>query len=105
MPLIKGFGASQPYSRGKFQETLSERFRDLSGIFPEFLPESPSRTGGVAHSDREEREKREEKRSELVAGESVSHANLSGAVWRDSRHCSCDTPCTATLFMIYRVQS
>ena len=49
MPWIIGFGASQPYSRGKFQETLWERFRSLSGIFPEFLPESPSRTGGVAH--------------------------------------------------------
>ena len=47
IPLIIGFGASQPYSRGKFQETLSERFRGLCGIFPEFLPESPSRTGGV----------------------------------------------------------
>ena len=27
-----GFGASQPYSWGKFQETLWERFRGLSGI-------------------------------------------------------------------------
>ena len=50
MPWIIGFGASQPYSRGKFQETLWERFRGLSGIFPEFLPESPSRTGGMAHN-------------------------------------------------------
>ena len=49
MPWIIGFGASQPYSRGEFQETLWERFQGLSGIFPEFLPESPSRTGGVAH--------------------------------------------------------
>ena len=48
MPWIVGFGASQPYSRGKFQETLWERFRGLSGSFPEFLPESPSRTGGKA---------------------------------------------------------
>ena len=40
----------QPYSRGEFQETLWERFRGLSGIFPGFLPESPSRTGGMAHS-------------------------------------------------------
>ena len=49
MPWIIAFGAFQPYSRGKFQETLWERFRGLSGIFPEFLPESPSRTGGMAH--------------------------------------------------------
>ena len=49
MPWIIGFGASQPYSRGKFQETLWKHFRGLSGIFPEFLPESPSRTGGMAH--------------------------------------------------------
>ena len=48
MPWIIGLGASQPYSRGKFQETLWERFRGLSKIFPEFLPESPSRTGGMA---------------------------------------------------------
>ena len=41
-------GGSQPYSRGKFQEKLWERFRGLSRIFPEFLPESPSRTGGMA---------------------------------------------------------
>ena len=38
---------SQPYSWGEFQETLSERFRGLSGIFPEFLPQSPSRAGGM----------------------------------------------------------
>ena len=50
MPWIIGLGASQPYSRGKFQETLWERFRGLSGIFPEFLPESPSRTWGMAHN-------------------------------------------------------
>ena len=49
MPLIIGFGASQPYSRREFQETLTERFRGLSGIFPELLPESASRTGGMAH--------------------------------------------------------
>ena len=42
---IVGFGGSQPYSRWEFQETLWERFRGLPGIFPEFLPESPSRTG------------------------------------------------------------
>ena len=48
MPWIIGLGASQPYSRGKFQETLWERFWGLSGIFPAFLPESPSRTGGMA---------------------------------------------------------
>ena len=41
------YGASQPYSRGEFQETL-ERFRGLSGIFPEFLLESRSHTGGIA---------------------------------------------------------
>ena len=45
MPLIIGFGGSQPYSRREFQETLWERFRGLSGIYPELLPESPSRTG------------------------------------------------------------
>ena len=49
MPWIIGLGGSQPYSRGEFQEKLSERFRGLSGIFPEFPPESPSRTGGVAY--------------------------------------------------------
>ena len=48
MPWIIGFGASQPYSQREFQEKLWERFRCLSGIFPEFLPEIPSRTGGVA---------------------------------------------------------
>ena len=53
MPWIIGFGASQPYSRREFQETLWERFRGLSGIFPEFLPESPSRTGGVAQQGAE----------------------------------------------------
>ena len=49
MPWIIGLGASQPYSAVEFQETLWERFRGLSGIFPEFLPESPSRTGGMAY--------------------------------------------------------
>ena len=49
MPWIIGFGASQPYSRREFQETLWERFRGLSGVFPEFLPESASRAGGMAH--------------------------------------------------------
>ena len=48
MPWIVGFGGSQPYSQRKFQEKLWEHFRCLSGIFPEFLPESPSRIGGVA---------------------------------------------------------
>ena len=48
MPWIIGLGASQPYSRGVFQETLWERFRGLSGNFPEFLPGSTSRTGGMA---------------------------------------------------------
>ena len=50
MPWIIGLWASQPYSRGEFQETLWERFRGLSGIHPEFFPESPSRTGGMAQS-------------------------------------------------------
>ena len=45
MPWIIGLGGSQKYSQGEFQETLWERFRGLSGIFPEFLPESPSRIG------------------------------------------------------------
>ena len=47
-PWIRGLGQSQPYSRGEFQETLWERFRGLSGIFPEFPPESHSHTGGMA---------------------------------------------------------
>ena len=56
---IIGLGGSQLYSRGEFQETLRERFRGLSGTFPEFLPESPSRTGGaqsggLAHTERAE---------------------------------------------------
>ena len=34
---IIGFGGSQPYSWGEFQETLWERFRGLSGVFPEFF--------------------------------------------------------------------
>ena len=34
---------------GLGQEWLWERFQGLSGICPEFLPESPSRTGGMAH--------------------------------------------------------
>ena len=49
MPWIIGLGGSQPYSRREFQEKLWERFRCLFGISPEFLPESPSRTGGVAY--------------------------------------------------------
>ena len=48
MPWIIGLGGSQPYSPGEFQETLWERFWGLSGIFPEFLPESPNRTVGMA---------------------------------------------------------
>ena len=48
MPLIIVFGASQPYSRREFQGTLWERFPGLSGIIPEFLLESASRTGGEA---------------------------------------------------------
>ena len=55
MPSIIGFGASQPYSWGEFQETLWERFRGLSGTLPEFLPESPSRTGGTAQKGAQER--------------------------------------------------
>ena len=51
MPWIIGLGASQPYSRGEFQETLWERFRCLSRIIPEFLPGSPSRTRGMAQSE------------------------------------------------------
>ena len=47
MPLVIGLGAFQPYSRREFQQTLWERFRGRSGIFPEFLPESASRTGGT----------------------------------------------------------
>ena len=52
MPWIIRFGASQPYSWREFQETLWERFRGLSGVFPEFLPESASRTGGMAQPSR-----------------------------------------------------
>ena len=48
MPWIRGFEGSQPYSQGEFQETLWERFRGLSGVCPEFLPESASRTGGMS---------------------------------------------------------
>ena len=55
MPWIIGLGASQPYSWREFQETLWERFRGLSGIFPEILPESASRTGGVAQTSAEEK--------------------------------------------------
>ena len=45
MHWIIGLGGSQLYSWGEFQEKSWERFRGLSLIFPEFLPESPSRTG------------------------------------------------------------
>ena len=45
MPWIIGLGAFQPYSRGKFQETLWERFRGLSGIFPEFFRKVPAVLG------------------------------------------------------------
>ena len=38
MPWIIGFGRSQPYSWGEFQETLWERFRGLFRVFLEFLP-------------------------------------------------------------------
>ena len=37
------------FNSRRLQETLWERFRGLSGIFPEVLPGSPSRTGGMAH--------------------------------------------------------
>ena len=33
----------------RFAAKACQRFRNLSGIFPDFLPESPSRTGGMAH--------------------------------------------------------
>ena len=46
----RAWGIPPVLSRGKTPETLWERFRGLSGIFPEFPPESPSRTGGVAYS-------------------------------------------------------
>ena len=59
MPWIIGFGGSQPYSRGEFQEKLWERFRGLPGIFPEFPPESPSRTGGVAYLTTQKLNKRQ----------------------------------------------
>ena len=45
MPWITGFGASQPYSRREFQETLWERFRGLSGIFRDFFREVPAVLG------------------------------------------------------------
>ena len=57
MPLTIGLGGSQPYSRREFQETLWERFRGLSGFFPEFLPKSASCTGGTAHLKSTVREK------------------------------------------------
>ena len=37
----------------------------------------------------------------LLFRNSLTFASLSVAVQRDSRHCSCDTPCSATHFMIY----
>ena len=37
MPWIVGFGASQPYSRGEFQEKLRERFRVVLGVWPNEL--------------------------------------------------------------------
>ena len=47
MPWIIGLGASQPYSRGNSRK----RSESVSGVFPEFLreflPESPTRTGGI----------------------------------------------------------
>ena len=45
MPWIIGFGASQPYSRREFQETLWERFRGLSGVSPEFFRKVPAVLG------------------------------------------------------------
>ena len=44
----RAWGIPAVLSRGKTLEKLWERFRGLSGIFPEFPLESPSRTGGVA---------------------------------------------------------
>ena len=49
VPWAIGFVGSQPYSRGEFQEKLWEHFRGLSGIFPEFFLESPSRARGMSH--------------------------------------------------------
>ena len=45
MPWIIGLGASQPYSRREFQEKLWERFRRLSGIFPNFFRKVPAVLG------------------------------------------------------------
>ena len=42
MPRVIGLGDAQPYSRGELQEKL---YKSASGVFPEFPPESPSRTG------------------------------------------------------------
>ena len=45
MPWTVGFGASQPYSRGEFQEKLWELFQGLSGTFPNFLQKVPAVLG------------------------------------------------------------
>ena len=42
MPWIIGFGGSQLYSRGEFQETFWERFWGLSGIFRDFFRKVPA---------------------------------------------------------------
>ena len=55
MPLLIGLGGSQPYSRGEFQEKLSERFRGLSGIllqFPNILDLDPGMTRMKLHARR-----------------------------------------------------
>ena len=48
MPLIIGFGDPSRTLDGNSRK----RSESVSGVFPEFLPESPSRTGGVAHKER-----------------------------------------------------
>ena len=45
MPWIIGFGTSQPYSRGEFQETLWERFRGLPEFFRNFFRKVPAVLG------------------------------------------------------------
>ena len=49
MPWIIGLGAPSRTLEGNFRKRSESVSGGLSGIFPEFLPESPSRTGGMAH--------------------------------------------------------
>ena len=48
MPWIIGCEVPSRTLEGNFRKNSESVFGSLSGIFPEFLPESPSRTGGKA---------------------------------------------------------